>query len=381
MAGIAYNEDEELNAWEEQQQPQQQNRRLNLPLATEYGGSFIRKTTGSPADGPQEGHAKQWLASLGIGIASLFSECILTHPCIVIRRQCQVHRMATRYHITPFSLLAVVVNLQKRQGLSTLWKGLGSVFILRGITLGVEDLLSKITSLPKEVSRHNSMRTIGKHLLLKSLSFMVVTPFFSSSLVETVQSDIASETPGIFDCIKEGIKRLVSTRMSATCRVVPVWLLLAPTVILGVAQYVVSSSVQFIALRTLRLKEVERHNSEQTRYGYSLSTAENCLLELSAAFVGHFFSDVLLYPLETVVYRLHVQGTRTIIDNLDTGCEVIPLITRYDGVVDCFNGVIRDEGVSGLYKGFGALLLQFAIRLSILRLTKFIYRELHQKTN
>ena len=38
----------------------------------------------------------------------------------------------------------------------------------------------------------------------------MVTPFFSASLVETVQSDIASEKPGVLDVFKEGVVRLVS---------------------------------------------------------------------------------------------------------------------------------------------------------------------------
>ena len=53
-------------------------------------------------------------------------------------------------------------------------------------------------------------------------------------------------------------------------------------------------------------------------------------------FTGHLLADVLLYPLETVLHRLHLQGTRTIIDDLDSGLSVLPITTRYDGVFDCF---------------------------------------------
>ncbi len=41
------------------------------------------------------------------------------------------------------------------------------------------------------------------------------------------------------------------------------------------------------------------------------------------------FADVLLFPAETVLHRLHLQGSRTIIDNLDTGREVLPVTTGY----------------------------------------------------
>ena len=55
---------------------------------------------------------------------------------------------------------------------------------------------------------------------------------------------------------------------------------------------------------------------------------------------------------------MDIQGTRTIIDNLDTGASVIPILTRYDGPVDCWLTIVREEGRCGLYKGLGALLLQ-----------------------
>jgi len=376
MAGVTYSnisyDEDEVLYWEEQQPV----KGMSLPIG-DYSGNILRKTAPTPTDSQED--ASQRFASLGIGIASLFSECILTHPCVVIRRQCQLHRAATRYHFTPFTLIPVCINLQRTQGISTMWKGLGGVFILRGITLGVEDLLSKFTPLPKEVSRHSSMSKVMNHLLLKSIGFMIITPFFGSCLVETVQSDIASEKPGIFDCVREGFNRLFNYHSATTSRLIPVWFLIGPTVVLSLAQYAISSSIQFVAFRTLQMKEIE-HHQQRNRCNNTLTTAENCLLELSAAFVGHLFADIMLYPLETVVYRLHVQGTRTIIDNLDTGKEVIPIITRYTGIFDCFNSVIHEEGVAGLYKGFGALLAQYAVRLSILRLTKFIYRELNQRS-
>ena len=47
-----------------------------------------------------------------------------------------------------------------------------------------------------------SARMIGQHLMLKAVSLGVTTPFLSASLIETVQSDIACEKPGILDVFK-----------------------------------------------------------------------------------------------------------------------------------------------------------------------------------
>lgn len=87
-------------------------------------------------------------------------------------------------------------------------------------------------------------------------------------------------------------------------------------------------------------------------------------------------ADVVFYPLETVIHRLHLQGTRTIIDNLDTGRSVTPLLTGYSGAIDCYRTIIATEGTLGLYKGFGALVLQFTVHFMVLRATKWILTEL-----
>ena len=68
----------------------------------------------------------------------------------------------------------------------------------------------QVTPWPKEVDKHSSLRSVGQHLLLKAVSAAIITPFYSASLVETVQSDIASEKPGVLDVFKDGIVRLVS---------------------------------------------------------------------------------------------------------------------------------------------------------------------------
>lgn len=74
--------------------------------------------------------------------------------------------------------------------------------------------------------------------------------------------------------------------------------------------------------------------------------------------------------------RLHLQGTRTIIDNLDSGYEVIPILTSYEGARDCYVTIVQQEGVAGLYKGFGALILQFVAHVAVIKLTKFMLTEI-----
>lgn len=86
---------------------------------------------------------------LGCGLASLITGNLLIHPFVVLRRQCQVNPGATKYHLMPITLVPVIVRLHQTQGINTLWKGIGSVLLVRGMTLAVEDLISKITPWPK----------------------------------------------------------------------------------------------------------------------------------------------------------------------------------------------------------------------------------------
>lgn len=98
-------------------------------------------------------------------------------------------------------------------------------------------------------------------------------------------------------------------------------------------------------------------------------------IEIQSILISMCTADIVFYPFETVIHRLHLQGTRTIIDNLDTGRSVTPLLTGYSGAVDCYRSIISSEGPLGLYKGFGALILQFAVHVLVLRATKWILTE------
>jgi solute carrier family 25 protein 46 len=98
--------------------------------------------------------------------------------------------------------------------------------------------------------------------------------------------------------------------------------------------------------------------------------------ELMASFVASLCADVLLYPLEMVMHRLHIQGTRTIIDNTDLGFEVLPINTQYEGILDCVNVIRREEGALGFYKGFGSIVVQYSLHAAVLQITKVIYSTL-----
>lgn len=66
------------------------------------------------------------------------------------------------------------------------------------------------------------------------------------------------------------------------------------------------------------------------------------------------------------------------VDNLDSGTGVISITTRYEGFVDCFRSIVREEGFGGLYKAFGALVLQYALHMLVLRLLRVLFEQLEE---
>lgn len=314
---------------------------------------------------------------VGLGLAGLICENIVSHPFIVMRRQCQVNMMSFRTHSTPFTLLPVIVNLNRWQGAGAMWKGIGSTLTVRGLTLAAEDLSSKFTPWPKEIDSGSSLRMIGQHLLLKSVAMAIVTPFFSASLVETVQSEIASERPGILDVFKEGLQRLACWSGPASGRMLPVWILIPPTVVYGVAKYVVATVAK--GLTRLVLKET-RQRRQKALGAVSKPNSEVAGIaeyhEQVSAIVGSFAAEALLFPVETILHRMHIQGCRTIVDNLDTGREVVPIITRYEGFFDCLSTITQEEGSRGLFKGFGALVMQYTATFALIKLSSLVVTEI-----
>lgn len=299
----------------------------------------------------------------------LILQHVVSYPFIVLRRQCQLHYASTRYHIVPFTLIPVVYRLVKSQGIGVLWKGFGTVLLIKGITMAIEVLLSELFNLPKDINSINNSKSFGKHILLKCASLSIITPFYSACLVETVQSNIASEKTAFYDVFKEGFIRLLQWNCPQKGRMLPVWIIVVPTVTYGVLRYItnilVSKSVKHILIM-YELRICKTGVISKDFDSPSIDERQEAVSDLTAS----AFSDAVLFPLELVMHRLYLQGTRTIIDNLDTGISVMPILTGYEGPLDCFATTVAQEGRLGLFKGFGALLLQTSLIVILYKVVK-----------
>lgn len=176
-----------------------------------------------------------------------------------------------------------------------------------------------------------------------------------------------------FTFVKEGIIRVISWENSSKGhgRLLPLWSLVSPTLLHGILQYIITSCLQQVILMQQRKNTSSENSPEQSMIG-------SYFPELMASLTSTVLTEVLLYPIETVIYRLHLQGTRTMIDDTDNGYAVVSLCTNYEGFFDCFSCIHEEEGITGFYKGFGALMLQYIVQLLVLRFTRKVYRTISQ---
>lgn len=336
----------------------------------------------SEAHLPHELDIENWqrIAGFGIGITSLLIEDFLTHPFVVIRRQCMVNSSAALYHLAPFSVCRIMTQIKRKQGLSTFWKGQGSRLAVRGMNLMAELIISEVTKeqLPREVNKKSNLGELAGHILGKSLSIVFTLPFYTASIAETVQTEQIDVQSGPFSFVKEGLFRLVGWQLSSKGhgRLLPLWSLILPTVLHSLLHYLITSCLQQLIL--IRRKKKGIFNAGSTTSSDNAPTrsrqmTEAYFPELMASLTSTVLTEIALYPLETVLYRLHLQGTRTMIDDTDNGYAVVSLCTNYEGLFDCFSRIKMEEGLAGFYKGFGALFLQYVLQLAVLRLTKSVY--------
>ncbi|XP_016995265.2 mitochondrial outer membrane protein SLC25A46 [Drosophila takahashii] len=344
---------------------------LSLPLGK-------HKVLDKYSDNQEDDTSVRKYLVVGVQWVSLVTENLLSHPFVVLRRQCQVYNASRRYHLHPFQLLPSIVHLHRRQGLTTLWKGVGSCLLVRGMTVAIDDFVSKLTSWPKDVDSRTTLKRFGQHVLLKCISIGLVVPFHAASLVETVQSDIASEKPGLFDVFREGSLRLFYWSSPQKGRMLPAWALIGPSVSFGITKYLFNLVIRGISSRIMRRRITATSSQDSSSQGgkHHDTTLEHQNAEIYASLIAILTTEVIFYPLETILHRLQLQGTRTIIDNLDNGYDVVPILTNYQGVVDCYQTTLVAEGVSGLYKGFGAMVLQFAAHVAVIKLAKWVVNQI-----
>jgi len=305
--------------------------------------------------------------------AKIFGQFSL-YPLRAIRWQCQIHYESSKFHLTPFTLIPVYYNLNY-SGFMALYKGCFSIAAYTGIFHVIESILSELTLFEKNTDDVNRVNKVYGHLALKFMTCAITTPIYSAAFYESVQSGIVKENLGLIDLLKETWNRVTGYRYNYRTRLIPIWSLIMPTSAYFMGIHFLSFSFEKIFRKLIpslinlfeekrRLQyETDEIEQEIVDHPYTDALAQ-CLSQVAAI--------VSLYPIETVLNRLIVQGTRTIIDNTDLGYRVVPINTRYDGFLDCAQMIHETEGVFGFYKGLGNLFFETLLQYAILKIVKLI---------
>ncbi|KAI3413847.1 hypothetical protein GPALN_011325 [Globodera pallida] len=301
------------------------------------------------------------MASAALGFSNFVNGALIRHPFVVLRRQCQVHDNAGRKHLTPISLLPVLINLAGKDGVLSLWKGAVGSGVLWVVSHASEFIIAHLFNLPKSFVPDGSSERFWRHVFLKAASFFASTPFIVSSFIETVRSGASlSDDFQLFEIIHRGLERLHLDIFGSGIegrRRHPLLLLAFPTSVYHTAHFLVSRYVYSFAYSCTRAYVSRKLPSERKRY-------HSIMPELFSTMTSMFVADLACYPLETVLHRLYIQGTRTLVDNLDHGqSSLVPVLAgTYTGFVDCLFKIVRKEGVMALYSGIGALFLQYLLQ-------------------
>lgn len=348
-------------------------------------------------------------------MTDILNQHILLHPFIALRRTCQVNRKCSPFVcVQPFSHISFLYHQQRNQGISALYKGLSSELLVKGITMGTETAIANYFDWPTDIRSKKYIEDSMKIITLRALSVALSTPFLCSSVVETVQSVIVfRERPSFVDCLKDGFLRIIHLGSSTSARMIPIWLLVVPTVfyhvahsaVLYVAKHFVrtfkssmlSNSKSTVAVKTMRNRSIHdinfsimdemnntlQHdltmNQESTDTSIDVDNIEEDSNEISTSIIASLLADVALLPVETVLNSLYIQGTRTIIGNCDETTVVLPALTNYDGFSDCYQSILKFEGTLGLYKGLGAIALQYSLHFLLFQSLYYLLREFQHK--
>uniref|UniRef100_A0AC35TGS3 Solute carrier family 25 member 46 n=1 Tax=Rhabditophanes sp. KR3021 TaxID=114890 RepID=A0AC35TGS3_9BILA len=306
--------------------------------------------------------------SLTLGIAEATSKILITHPCSVIRRQCQLHQYAKSLHLQPFTLIPVVCRAVSNDGIFSLWKGWMGITALLGVSTVTEMIISDVFGLPRHIVPNGSRRKYFNHIYLKAATCFLMMPFHISAFIDTVKSQ-AGLTPNdyrITDVFTNAIERLKYDLFGPrdNSKRFSILFLSIPGALFYTTHYIVSQKIYEIIHETAKKYVMRKKVSDRTIF-------HQFMPQVVASMMSVLVADAILYPFETVLHRLYIQGTRTLIDNMDTGLTAISITAKYTGFFQCFEQILKKEGRWALYSGIGALMIQGGLQLSLLKCIRF----------
>ncbi|KAK6054409.1 hypothetical protein COOONC_08085 [Cooperia oncophora] len=294
---------------------------------------------------------------------------------MVLRRQCQVHQHARSLHLTPFTLVPVVCNMVTNEvtlflafrltmrylnileGCNRVVRGLGA-FERDGNCPSGSSWLTETYCSQRQYRKVLETYFIEGVMVVFRSTFFAMTPFFISAFTETVRSEagLGGEGPNVMEVLFKGVDRLRFPIFGSRdpSRRFSVLHLAVPTVAYHTTHYIIQSKLHYQFFKMARKYVNKKPESERTKF-------HQYVPQIFAQMSSTILTDLILFPFETIMHRMYIQGTRTLIDNLDTGLSAISITAKYNGFGDCLRSVLQHEGFWALYSGVGALALEYLL--------------------
>jgi len=348
------------------------------------GDSILNTVYSSDKSNKSSSENTERLASIGITVSKLLSSALI-HPFVVLRRQCQVNNAGRKYHLTPFTIINVAISVQSSANQATfcMWKGVSSNLWLFAQTLAAQSAIEAATNgrLKQDLPDNLTLVSFSENILLKAIVAALTSPMYSVYVVSCVKVDLDTEDESLLTCLSNSFQRVFHTGNFSSPRLIPFYKLLISTVALQTARYALTSLLERLLLRIMKLLKTKFHKRQiytTPNIDYTSSQITNLppnknkLLEvhypqLIAGFLAELIADVILYPVETTLHRIILKGTRTILYNMDTGRGFTSVGTNYEGFADCWHKTVESEGKLGLYRGFGCLALQHCVKYLVIK--------------
>jgi len=324
-------------------------------------------------------------------VAAITDFVLIHHPLDILRLQCQANSHSLVRHHNPLSCANLWVSQFSQHGLfSSFTKGLQTncaYITLEGIAKRIfVELISEISGVDLNLipsykfeslsSVKNLISTNCLSAVAETLKTIFLTTFYSSNTLIKVQSLLAANEKSnhidyvaLMEFFRVGFSRLALDIDSEgyTWDALPFTKLVLPTLISCGSESMCYTFLYpfFKYIYNLAIFHVE-NTDENSKDGRQFTEREIFYRDRFVHLITYFVTKLICYKFEVVSTKLHVQGTRMLVDDTTIGYGVVPIKTRFEGFWNCWRNV-RLMGQS--YDGVGFVVLDVSLRCIIAYMT------------
>ncbi|KAG2189428.1 hypothetical protein INT44_004570, partial [Umbelopsis vinacea] len=385
---------------------------MELRQAVEKSEADVLATVGfyNAPDVQQE--SAENFAGFSLAVGSMIGNYVLCFPFVVARHRHQtVPQLFARQRDTPFTSITYLANQRQQGGWKALYPGFGLGLLAQGFAVSYESVLNTVISriFSKATSSTTFLTQLSLAFVNKVLELAVyipLHPIYRNALIVRTQAQtpftqlVITSYSGFWRACKRDLHRFSPFSQPILAHnALPLSSVFIPSCILSVLSEKLLTIVYKHLHRFLfKSKHTEKRQSSRRQHQTprprtsslrqplarevsssspittmaapakdssqdksSKSTADETTLysfypEVVCGITSSILTRALVYPAETIVFRLMLQGS-----------GVLKNDTHYTGFWNCVAVVIQEEGVySGLYQGIGAWLAEVLLGYFIL---------------